>query len=42
MKLGAHLPIVDFDGTGFAPSELWEYVDAACDSGFSAISGRSS
>jgi alkanesulfonate monooxygenase SsuD/methylene tetrahydromethanopterin reductase-like flavin-dependent oxidoreductase (luciferase family) len=40
VKLGAHLPIVDFDGTGFAPSELREYVDAACDSGFSAISAN--
>jgi alkanesulfonate monooxygenase SsuD/methylene tetrahydromethanopterin reductase-like flavin-dependent oxidoreductase (luciferase family) len=40
VKLGAHLPIVDFDGTGFAPSELREYVDAAYDSGFSAISAN--
>lgn len=40
MKLGAHLPLIDFDGSPFDPSVLRGYVDAACDSGFSAISAN--
>jgi alkanesulfonate monooxygenase SsuD/methylene tetrahydromethanopterin reductase-like flavin-dependent oxidoreductase (luciferase family) len=37
MQYGAHLPLIDFDGDGWRPDELNAYVDAARDSGFSAI-----
>lgn len=40
MKLGAHLPLIDFDGSTFEPVTLRGYVDAARDSGFSAISAN--
>jgi alkanesulfonate monooxygenase SsuD/methylene tetrahydromethanopterin reductase-like flavin-dependent oxidoreductase (luciferase family) len=40
MRLGAHLPLIDFDGTPFAASTLRAYVGAATDSGFSAISAN--
>lgn len=38
MRFGAHLPLIDFDGSGI-PS-LAGYVDAARDTGFSAISAN--
>jgi alkanesulfonate monooxygenase SsuD/methylene tetrahydromethanopterin reductase-like flavin-dependent oxidoreductase (luciferase family) len=40
MRLGAHLPLIDFDGTPFAAATLRAYVDAAADSGFAAISAN--
>ncbi len=40
MRLGAHLPLIDFDGVPFAAPALRAYVDAAADSGFSAISAN--
>ena len=40
MRFGAHLPLIDFDGTPFTPSSLPAYVDAARDSGFYAISSN--
>ena len=40
MRFGAHLPLIDFDGTPFTPSTLPSYVDAARDSGFYAISAN--
>ena len=40
MKLGAHLPLIDFDGSPFDPSMLRRYVDAAGDNGFSAITAN--
>ncbi len=40
MKFGAHLPLIDFNGDGWQPDELNAYVDAARDSGFSAISAN--
>ena len=40
MQYGAHLPLIDFDGDGWRPDELNSYVDAARDSGFSAISAN--
>jgi alkanesulfonate monooxygenase SsuD/methylene tetrahydromethanopterin reductase-like flavin-dependent oxidoreductase (luciferase family) len=40
MRLGAHLPLIDFDGATFAPATIRSYVDAAVDGGFSAISAN--
>lgn len=40
MELGAHLPLIDFDGSPFEPAMLRGYVDAARDGGFSAISAN--
>lgn len=41
MKVGAHLPLIDFDGTGRTDvAGLQRYVDAAHESGFSAISAN--
>jgi len=40
MRFGAHLPLIDFDGSPFAPSTLRSYVDAAGDIGFFAISAN--
>ena len=40
MRFGAHLPLIDFDGTPFTPSSLPAFVDAARDSGFYAISAN--
>lgn len=38
MRFGAHLPLIDFDGSGIA--SLAGYVDAAREAGFSAISAN--
>lgn len=40
MQFGAHLPLIDFDGDGWRPGELNAYVDAARETGFSAISAN--
>ncbi len=40
MKVGAHLPLIDFDGTPFTPASLPAFVDAARDSEFYAISAN--
>lgn len=40
MQYGAHLPLIDFDGDGWRTGELNAYVDAARDTGFSAISAN--
>jgi alkanesulfonate monooxygenase SsuD/methylene tetrahydromethanopterin reductase-like flavin-dependent oxidoreductase (luciferase family) len=40
VRLGAHLPLIDFDGSPFEPATLRECVDAARDSGFSAITAN--
>lgn len=40
MKLGAHLPLIDFDGSPVGPSMMRRYVDAAGDNGFSAITAN--
>jgi alkanesulfonate monooxygenase SsuD/methylene tetrahydromethanopterin reductase-like flavin-dependent oxidoreductase (luciferase family) len=40
MQYGAHLPLIDFDGDGWRPDELNAYVDAARETGFSAISAN--
>jgi len=37
MQYGAHLPLIDFNGDGWRPDELNTYVDAARDTGFSAL-----
>jgi alkanesulfonate monooxygenase SsuD/methylene tetrahydromethanopterin reductase-like flavin-dependent oxidoreductase (luciferase family) len=40
MQFGAHLPLIDFDGTGFAASDLTSFTDAARETGFSAIASN--
>ena len=40
MQFGAHLPLIDFDGTPIEPSLLRAYVDAAREGGFSAITAN--
>jgi alkanesulfonate monooxygenase SsuD/methylene tetrahydromethanopterin reductase-like flavin-dependent oxidoreductase (luciferase family) len=40
MRFGAHLPQIDFDGTGHDVAALGSYVDAARDLGFSAITAN--
>ncbi len=40
MRFGAHLPQLDFDGTGHDVAALGPYVDAARDLGFSAITAN--
>lgn len=40
MRFGAHLPQIDFDGTGHDAAALGPYVDAARDLGFGAITAN--
>jgi alkanesulfonate monooxygenase SsuD/methylene tetrahydromethanopterin reductase-like flavin-dependent oxidoreductase (luciferase family) len=40
MQLGAHLPLIDFDGTGFGPRDLLSFTDAAREAGFSALAAN--
>ena len=40
MRFGAHLPQIDFDGTGHDVTALGPYVDAARDLGYSAITAN--
>lgn len=40
MKFGAHLPLIDFDGTGYQPRDLASFTDAARELGFSAIASN--
>jgi alkanesulfonate monooxygenase SsuD/methylene tetrahydromethanopterin reductase-like flavin-dependent oxidoreductase (luciferase family) len=40
MRFGAHLPQIDFDGTGHDVAGLGTYVDAARDLGFSAVTAN--
>ncbi|HET9422662.1 MAG TPA: LLM class flavin-dependent oxidoreductase [Nocardioides sp.] len=40
MRVGAHLPLIDFDGTPFTPLSFPAYVDAARAGGFFAISAN--
>jgi alkanesulfonate monooxygenase SsuD/methylene tetrahydromethanopterin reductase-like flavin-dependent oxidoreductase (luciferase family) len=40
MRFGAHLPLIDFDGAGYSPTTLRDYVEAASASGFDAISAN--
>jgi alkanesulfonate monooxygenase SsuD/methylene tetrahydromethanopterin reductase-like flavin-dependent oxidoreductase (luciferase family) len=40
MRVGAHLPLIDFDGTPFTPLSFPAYVDAARDGGFFAVSAN--
>jgi len=40
MRFGAHLPQIDFDGTGHDVAALGPYVDAARDLGYSAITAN--
>jgi alkanesulfonate monooxygenase SsuD/methylene tetrahydromethanopterin reductase-like flavin-dependent oxidoreductase (luciferase family) len=40
MRVGAHLPLIDFDGTPFTSLSFPAYVDAAREGGFFAISSN--
>ena len=40
MKYGAHLPLIDFDGSGWKPGDLASYTDAARQLGFDFISAN--
>ncbi len=40
MRYGAHLPLIDFDGSGYAPDGLSSFTDAAREAGFSAIASN--
>jgi alkanesulfonate monooxygenase SsuD/methylene tetrahydromethanopterin reductase-like flavin-dependent oxidoreductase (luciferase family) len=40
MQYGAHLPLIDFDGSGFGERDLFSYTDAAREAGFSAIASN--
>jgi alkanesulfonate monooxygenase SsuD/methylene tetrahydromethanopterin reductase-like flavin-dependent oxidoreductase (luciferase family) len=40
MQYGAHLPLIDFDGDSWRPDELNAYVDAARETGFTAVSAN--
>jgi alkanesulfonate monooxygenase SsuD/methylene tetrahydromethanopterin reductase-like flavin-dependent oxidoreductase (luciferase family) len=40
MDLGAHLPLIDFDGSGYSPDLLASFTDAARETGFTAIAAN--
>lgn len=40
MHFGAHLPLIDFDNTGWAPGRLRTFAEAARDLGFDSISSN--
>jgi len=40
MQYGAHLPLIDFDGQGFAPGALTSFARAARDLGFAALAAN--
>jgi alkanesulfonate monooxygenase SsuD/methylene tetrahydromethanopterin reductase-like flavin-dependent oxidoreductase (luciferase family) len=40
VQFGAHLPLIDFDGSGWRPSDLVRFTEAARESGFSAIAAN--
>ena len=40
MRFGAHLPQIDFDGTGHDVAALGPYVDAARELGYSAVTAN--
>jgi alkanesulfonate monooxygenase SsuD/methylene tetrahydromethanopterin reductase-like flavin-dependent oxidoreductase (luciferase family) len=40
VRYGAHLPLIDFDGSGWHPSSLASYTDAARDLGYHAITAN--
>jgi alkanesulfonate monooxygenase SsuD/methylene tetrahydromethanopterin reductase-like flavin-dependent oxidoreductase (luciferase family) len=40
VRFGAHLPLIDFDGAGYSPATLRDYVEAAAGCGFGAISAN--
>jgi len=40
MRYGAHLPLIDFDGTGWRPGQLGSFVDTARQLGFAAVSAN--
>jgi alkanesulfonate monooxygenase SsuD/methylene tetrahydromethanopterin reductase-like flavin-dependent oxidoreductase (luciferase family) len=40
MEYGAHLPLIDFDGSGYSAHDLASFTDAARESGFSALASN--
>jgi alkanesulfonate monooxygenase SsuD/methylene tetrahydromethanopterin reductase-like flavin-dependent oxidoreductase (luciferase family) len=40
MQYGAHLPLIDFDGSGYRPGDLASFTDAARETGFAALSAN--
>ena len=40
MQFGAHLPLIDFDGSGFGQRDLATFTDAARETGFTALSAN--
>jgi alkanesulfonate monooxygenase SsuD/methylene tetrahydromethanopterin reductase-like flavin-dependent oxidoreductase (luciferase family) len=40
MQFGAHLPLIDFDGSGFGAGDLASYTDTARQAGFDAIASN--
>jgi alkanesulfonate monooxygenase SsuD/methylene tetrahydromethanopterin reductase-like flavin-dependent oxidoreductase (luciferase family) len=40
MHLGAHLPLIDFDGSGYSPGLLASFTDAARETGFTALAAN--
>ncbi len=40
MQYGAHLPLIDFDATGFTANDLTSFTDTARETGFTAIASN--
>ena len=40
MQFGAHLPLIDFDGSGFGRDDLLSFTDTAREAGFTAIASN--
>ncbi|HEU0072765.1 MAG TPA: LLM class flavin-dependent oxidoreductase [Dehalococcoidia bacterium] len=40
MQYGAHLPLIDFDATGFAPNDLATFTETARQAGFTAVASN--
>jgi alkanesulfonate monooxygenase SsuD/methylene tetrahydromethanopterin reductase-like flavin-dependent oxidoreductase (luciferase family) len=40
MKFGAHLPLIDFDGSGYATGDMGSFTDTARGAGFDAIASN--
>jgi alkanesulfonate monooxygenase SsuD/methylene tetrahydromethanopterin reductase-like flavin-dependent oxidoreductase (luciferase family) len=40
MQFGAHLPLIDFDGSGYGASDVTSFTDVARETGFSAIASN--
>jgi alkanesulfonate monooxygenase SsuD/methylene tetrahydromethanopterin reductase-like flavin-dependent oxidoreductase (luciferase family) len=40
MQYGAHLPLIDFEGSGFGAADLGSFTDVARETGFSAVASN--